>query len=354
MRKRLNFVSFMIFAVLTFTSCGAQESSSTDKKATDSDSSVRDVFAMDTFMTLKAYGDNADIGLDAAVERIQQLESELSVTGENSDIKKINSAAGKETEVSPDTIFLLDKAVSTAEKTNGALNICLYPVLKEWGFTTGTYRIPEQKKIDDLLKNTDISKVKISENSVSVPSEYQIDLGALAKGYTSDEIMKILRENGVESAVVSLGGNVQTLGTKPDGSSWKVAITDPFEPDKDMCVLEVGEKAVITSGNYERFFTGDDGKNYWHIIDPKDGYPADNGLVSVTIIGDSGLDCDALSTALFVMGYPDAIDHWRNDSFFDMVLVTANGNMYYTEGLEESFTNTSSMPAEVIKIADES
>ena len=354
MRKRLNFVSFMIFAVLTFTSCGAQESSSTDKSVTNSDSSVRDVFAMDTFMTLKAYGDNADSGLDEAVERIQQLESELSVTDENSEIKKINNASGQSVQVSDDVKILLEKAESKSEETNGALNICLYPILKEWGFTTGEYKIPEQNKLDSMLKNTDVSKIAISDNSVSIPSDYQIDFGALAKGYTSDEIMRILRENGVESAVVSLGGNVQTLGKKPDGSNWKVAITDPFSPDKDMCVIEVGEKAVITSGNYERFFTGDDGKNYWHIIDPKDGYPADNGLVSVTIIGDSGLDCDALSTALFVMGYPDAIDHWRKDSFFDMVLVTANGEIFYTEGLEGSFTNTSSMSAEVLKIADKS
>ena len=117
-----------------------------------------------------------------------------------------------------------------------------------------------------------------------------------------------------------------------------------------MCIVSVGEKAVITSGNYERYFTGDDGKKYWHIIDKTDGYPADNGLVSVTIIGDSGIMCDALSTALFIAGTEKAQEYWRKNGGFDMILVTDDRRIIYTDGIESGFKNMSDMPAEVISV----
>ena len=143
---------------------------------------------------------------------------------------------------------------------------------------------------------------------------------------------------------------MQALGTKPDGSDWKIAVRDPFSPEQDMCMIEVSDKAVITSGNYERCFTADDGKVYWHILDPSDGYPADNGLVSVTVIGDSGIDCDALSTALFVAGYDKAVDFLRSESSYELILVTDDKKLYYSEGLSECFTDLSDMGAEVIDL----
>ena len=175
------------------------------------------------------------------------------------------------------------------------------------------------------------------------------DFDTLA-GYTGDKVIETLRENGADAAIISLGGNVQAFGEKPDGSAWKVAVRDPFTPDNDMCTIEIGEKAVITSGNYERCFTGDDGKVYWHIIDPADGFPADNGIVSATIIGDEGLTCDALSTAMFVEGLEGACELWKNDRSYDMILVTDDSRIFYTEGIADSFTNLTSMPAEVIPV----
>ncbi|WP_028520489.1 FAD:protein FMN transferase [Ruminococcus flavefaciens] len=316
----------------------------------DMSSSSRDVFAMDTFMNMKAYGSNADIALSEAEERILQLEEELSVTSETSDIWAVDHSSGAVVDVSEDTALIINKAIEMGNKTNGALDITLYPVLKEWGFTTGDYKVPDDNTLISLLKNVDYSKVHIAENTVTLPKETEIDLGALAKGYTGDEIMKIMEDNGVSSAIVSLGGNVQALGSKPDGSNWKVSVRDPFAPDTDMCIIEVADKAVITSGNYERYFTAEDGTVYWHILDPKDGYPADNGLVSVTVIGDCGLDCDALSTALFVEGYDGAVDFLRSDPSFDLILVTDDRKIYYSSGIADCFTNISSMEAEVISL----
>ena len=299
-------------------------------------------------MSMKAYGDNAQKALDDSRELIMRLESELSVTDEGSCIYELNKN-GKGT-VTDSAAVLINKAVEIGERTGGALDISLYPVLKEWGFTTEDYHIPDDKILADLLSDVDYKRISISGNEVTLPENVQIDLGALAKGYTSDSIMEQMSADGVDSAIVSLGGNVQAIGGKPDGSAWKVSVRDPFAPDTDMCIVEIKDKAVITSGNYERFFTGDDGKNYWHIIDPADGYPADNGLVSTTIIGDSGLECDALSTAFFVAGKDKAVDYWRSDRSFDMILVSDDGKIYYTEGIADSFKNISSMEAEVLRL----
>ena len=336
---------FVCLIPAAFLSC-SQTDTNTASEPTSSYS--RDVFAMDTYMSMKAYGDNAEKALEEAEQYILHLESELSVTDENSCISKINSANGAPVQIQEETAEIIEKAIEIGNSTNGALDITLYPLLKEWGFTTGNYKIPDEKTITNLLADTGYENIQLSGNEITVPENFQIDLGALAKGYTSGGIMHIMQENGVNSAIVSLGGNVQAIGTKPDGSLWKVAVRDPFSPDTDMAVVEIENKAVITSGNYERFFTGDDGRNYWHILDSADGYPADNGIVSVTIIGDSGLECDALSTALFVLGDGKAQEYWQKHHDFDMILVTDDKRMIYTDGITNRFTNLSNMQTEVL------
>ena len=337
-----NLTAALALAV-TLASCSSPAPTNTDNSP-----HTRDVFAMDTYMSMKAYGENGEKALSEAEEYIKKLESDLSATSPDSCISRVNSADSKPTEITDEAAEIIAKALEIGKKTNGALDITLYPMLKEWGFTTGEYQIPKTEAISRILGNTGFERVQLSGNAVTVPDGFQIDLGALAKGFTSDKIMDIMRKNNVSSAIVSLGGNVQAVGTKPDGSQWKVAVRDPFAPDTDMCVVEIGSKAVITSGNYERFFTGSDGKNYWHILDPSDGFPADNGLVSVTVIGDSGLECDALSTALFVLGDGKAQDYWDANQGFDMILVTDDKRIVCTDGIADSFTNMSGMDAEVL------
>ncbi|MCR4637861.1 FAD:protein FMN transferase [Ruminococcus sp.] len=342
LRKNLFFTVIAAVSMLY----GCTNNSKSDKNI----SVTRDVFAMDTYMNLKAYGKNGESAIDEAEKRIYELENELSATLQTSDIWKINHACGAETAINDDTALLIAKALDIGESTHGALDITIFPVLKEWGFTTGKYHIPNNSKIDSLLENVDYSKIKLVENNVSIPESSEIDLGALAKGYTGDEIMKIFRSYNIDSAIVSLGGNVQALGSKPDGSSWKVAVRDPYSPEMDMCVVEVNNKAVITSGNYERLFTGDDGSRYWHIIDPADGYPADNGFVSVTVIGENGLNCDCLSTAIFVAGLGGYKDIIKDYPSYDFVFVTDDKKILYTSGITDKFQNISSMTAEVINI----
>lgn len=165
----------------------------------------------------------------------------------------------------------------------------------------------------------------------------QIDFGGIAKGYTSARIMDIFRACGIKSGLVNLGGNVQALGTKKDGSSWRVAVQDPQDTDQYLGVLSIQDKAVITSGGYERYFE-QDGRTYHHIIDPKTGYPVENGLISVSIVTADGTLADGLSTSVFIMGKEAATEYWRNHSDeFDMILMTDDREIYVTEGIADSF-----------------
>ena len=307
-----------------------------------------DLFAMDTYMELKVWCPDGERALSEASARITELENTFSVTIPESDISRLNQAEGQPVEVSPDTSLVVQKGIEIGDASRGALDISIYPVLQAWGFTSQEKHVPTRETLQKELERVDYSRIRVEGNSVTIPSDMQIDLGALAKGYTGDEVMRIFRDHGARSAIVSLGGNVQALGTKPDGSRWKVGVVNPFTTSDNLGVLEIADQAVITSGNYERYFE-ENGVRYWHIIDRKDGEPADNGLVSVTVVGSSGLECDALSTALFVEGTEGAVSHWKRDRSFEMVLVTDDGRILLTEGLRDVFTNQSTMPIEVIE-----
>lgn len=314
---------------------------------------TRNIFAMDTFFALKAYGPKAEAALADAEGKIRELEGLFSVTAEGSDIWRVNHAG---ITVSPDTLSVVETALKLGADTAGMLDITVYPVLREWGFTTDSFQIPDAGRIEELLEKVDYRQVETGcdgENAViRVPEGIELDLGALAKGYTGDCLMELLREAGVACAILDLGGNVQTLGRKPDGSLWQVAVKNPFDTGAELGVLRIADKAVVTSGNYERCFIGEDGKSYGHILNPADGYPADSGLASVTVVGESGVLCDGLSTALFVMGREKAEAFWRNRRDFEMLLVTEEGDLYITEGLAECFQGGEGWIAEIITAAD--
>lgn len=310
---------------------------------------TKELFAMDTFFVLRAYGPGAEEALAACEGRVAELESLLSVTREGSDIRRINQ--GEHFTVSGDTFSVITSALKLGGETEGALDITLYPVLREWGFTTGEYQIPQAETLQALLEKVDYRTVSLDGGAltVSMPEGVELDLGAVAKGYTGDCLLALLKERGVTSAMLDLGGNIQVLGEKPDGSAWRVAVRNPFDMSSSLGVLEVRDKAVITSGNYERYFVGEDGNIYWHILNPSDGYPADSGLAAVTIVGDSGVRCDGLSTALFVMGKDAAVDYWRQHRDFEMLLVTEDAHLYMTERLTECFACSEDWDAEIIR-----
>ncbi len=314
---------------------------------TDKSPVTRDIFSMDTYMNIKAYGVNADIAINSAENEIYRLEKNFSVTDENSEVYKLNHSQGKAITVCDDMKKLIDFSTDMCRETGGLLDISAYPVSCLWGFTTDEFNIPTQEEINEKLEYVDYSKINIYGNEITLPYGFEIDLGAVAKGYTSDRIADILIENGIESAIINLGGNVHALGKKPDGSLWNVAVANPFSPAETLGTVQVTDKAVVTSGNYQRYFTGDNGKNYCHIINPFTGYPAESGLVSVTVIGENGALCDALSTALFVMGKEKAVEYMKNQPDLSYILVEEKGNITISENISSYFEISVDFPLEV-------
>ena len=293
-------------------------------------------FAMDTAMDFTVYGDAAL--LDEAETLIGSLEEQVSVTDEHSDIYAIDHTGSGS--LSGNAAELMAQALELCRRTGGALDISVYPIVRAWGFTTGSYQVPDEETIQSLLPLVDYTQIQYDAATgvVTLPEGMEIDLGSVAKGYAGQLAAQMLREHGVQSALLNLGGNVQTVGTKPDGSPWQIGIKDPQGEDA-MMVLSVEDQAVVTSGGYERYFE-QDGQTYWHIMDPSTGHPADSGLLSVTIVGKQGIICDGLSTSLFVMGLEKAADLWAQSCDFEAVFVTASGEVYITEGLQDRFALT--------------
>lgn len=295
------------------------------------------LFAMNTYMTFTVYGENAQAALEEAEAVVLNAESLWSVTDEGSEIYQANHSEGRTVTVSPQTANLISFALEMAQKTDGALEPTIYPVLTAWGFTTDSKQVPSKEEIEELLGRVGYDRILLEGEELTVPEGMCLDMGAVAKGYTADLVAEALNRHGVESAVISLGGNVQAIGARPDGSSWRIGIRAPWE-EGTLGVLEVTDAAVVTSGGYENYFTDDEGNIYWHILDPATGYPADSGLQSVTIIGAQGRMCDALSTALFVMGPEKAEEYWRKNGGFEMLLITDENEILLTEGIASSFT----------------
>lgn len=343
----MRFIKAFSVLILIIMLVGCSNENEVNTSKTTSTTTVNDTipaskefFAMDTYMEVNAYGDNGEKAVAKAEKEVNKLESILSTGKSTSEISKLNK--NKKQDVSNDTMSLIKESVKISKETTGAFNPTIYPLMELWGFTSKNYYVPKENEIKPLLNHMDIDNIKIDEskNEVSFKdNKMKIDLGAIAKGYTSSKIIDIFKDNNIKSGMVTLGGNVQVLGKKPDGSLWKVGIQNPISESEYLGVLQASDKAVITSGGYERNFTKN-GKTYHHILDPSNGYPANNGLTSVTIISSDGTLADALSTSLFVMGKDKAIDFYKKSNYnFDFILYTSNDKLIVSEGIKDTFSS---------------
>jgi len=317
----------------------------------------RQIVAMDTAMTFTVYGEGAAETVQAAVERVQDLETRLSRTEDGSEVSRLNGSAGAPAAVSEETYRLIGAAMELGEEAGGAFDITVAPVVSAWGFTESAFRVPEQAELDELLTHVGPQHIRQNDQRqadgtylVELDAGTQLDLGGIAKGYASDCLAALFAERSVERGWVSLGGNVLAWGTRPDGAPWRIGIQDPKHPDRqqDLGLVGLEDAFAVTSGSYQRYFE-EDGAVYHHIIDPATGYPADSGLVSVTVVAGverggetalgSGTMCDAFSTALFIMGEERALDFWRSSGrTFDLILVTEDGRVLVTDGIADRFT----------------
>lgn len=323
-----------VICVLGLTACGRETAETT-----------QNIFAMDTYMTLTAYGSHGKKAVEEAVKEIERLDALLSTGKSDSEVSALNLKA--EAFLSEDTADLWEKSTEVFAKTTGAFDVTVYPVMRAWGFTA--YRVPEKEELQRLLKKVDSSAAVYDAalKKLTLPKDAEIDFGGIAKGYTAEQVAQIMQENGVKSALINLGGNVKLLGGKPDGEPFHIAVQSPEHDGNYLGILHIRDVSAVTSGGYERNFVSD-GVTYHHIIDPDTGYPADNGLCSVTIVSKDATLADAYSTALFVMGTQDAVSFWKaHAEEFDAVLWTTDGELLITEGLESVFS--SSREYDVIK-----
>lgn len=295
-------------------------------------------FSMDTIMTITAYGSNSESAVKTAENEINRLDTLFSVQNENSEIYKLNR--DKSMNISADTLSVLNRAEEIYKLTEGAFDITTEPLSRAWGFYSGLEnRIPSQEELENVLKFVGAEHIRIEKSNVTLDEGTSIDLGAIAKGYASSRAAQTLKENGVFSAMVSLGGNIRAVGSKPDGSDWNVAITDPDDNSEQIGVLSVSDMAVVTSGCYQRYFE-ENGQIYHHIMDTETGYPAESGLKSVTVVSDDDTLADALSTALFVMGLEKSGELYsENNALFGAVFITDKNEIYITDNLENSFSS---------------
>lgn len=270
------------------------------------------IFCMDTVMDFKIWGNDAYEACTRLPVELQGLEYRWSAHSEHSILAELNK--GKELGFGTESSEVFGRVEEIRKLTGGAFDPQMKAVSEAWGFYNEQHRIPSQAEIDAAL------------------AEEKWDLGGALKGYAGQKCVELLEELEISRALLNLGGNVQTYGEKPDGSPWQVGIQNPDGGDYVGIISVTGTMAVVTSGDYQRYFEVD-GVRYHHILDPQTGYPADSGLRSVTIICEDGLTADCFSTALFVMGLEQASDFWRNNPGFEAVFITTDGSIYATEGV---------------------
>ncbi|RRJ64764.1 FAD:protein FMN transferase [Paenibacillus oralis] len=295
---------------------------------------------MGTGLCHKAYGKNAEKALQAVGAEVKRLERLLSRFAPESDIAKINRLAGRgEVELSPEAFEVLALAGHFSGLCRDAFDVTVGPLVELWDYKNAA-AAPDRERIREalsLVNHADLRLNPASQTAGLRRKGQSVDLGAIGKGYASDKLLGVFRRFGVTSAFSNLGGNVAVLGTKPDGSPWRVGIRHPRRENRLIGAVDVIDKAVVTSGDDQRYFIDALGIRRHHLLDPSTGYPADAGLISVTIVADSTAAADALSTAVFVAGMERGRAILRSFPGAEAVIVDHRLQVYVTRGLNDCF-----------------
>ena len=275
--------------------------------------------------------------LQAAMDECVYYNKLLSKTVPGSDVWRINHSRGEPLEVSDHTRTILEMALEMNRASEGAFNVALGPAIALWHFTDGTAVLPDSEMIEEALKRTDCSRIVLEGNTVSVPEEVEIDLGGIAKGYICDCIADYLRALGVKSALLNFGGNVVTVGNRPDGEPWTIGLQRPSgERGKEFwAAVKSRDSTLVTSGIYERSFQLN-GITYHHILDPRTGWPVQNHILTVTAVTKSSLLADAITTALFVLG-PEKGLSLAQKYEVSAVYLRDDGKVFYDPNLDIVF-----------------
>ncbi len=334
---KLYVLSLLILSITILSGCST--SNSTIKEPISHTEVV-----MGTVCTIQIFDSKDTSILDKAFDRLKDLENKVSINKEGTELDKVNEMSGKEAVVvGKDTFSIVESGLYYSKISNGNFDITIGPIVKLWGIGSESARVPSEKEITEkksLINYNDIV-LNNEKNSIFLKKPNMIiDLGGIAKGYAADEMKNLLADNGVKSAMINLGGNLYILGNKPNGNQWKIGIQNPNGNANDTVGnILVNDKSIVTSGTYERFLEVD-GKVYHHILDPKTGYPYESDLLSATIISDTSLAGDGLSTSTFALGREKGLEFINSLENIEAIFITKDNEVYLTNGLKNNFKLT--------------
>ena len=349
----------LVCPILLFTGCGniTDADTSTTGNEPISISSIK----LNTAVQITIYDSQDKALLDDCLALCDRYELIFSRTNENSELYKLNhrkdtsdkdpnadgqtipypiSGTADTWHISEDLASLLSQGLSITRESDGAFDIAIAPLTSLWDFTAEDPKVPDDAAIQKALPLCSSDGVTIDDQDITLPSDdIQFDVGAIAKGYIADRMKDLLVKKGVNSAIINLGGNVLCIGSKPDGTPFKVGIQKPFaDRNETEAVMDITGKSVVSSGIYERCFK-QNGKLYHHILNPKTGFPYDNSLISVTIISDQSVDGDALSTTCFALGLEDGLK-FAEKKGVQAVFITEDYELHYTDGFQDEINVT--------------
>lgn len=335
--KKLTILTFILVLIFNLTACGDSESGDNTVSLTN--------FYFDTSVTITIYDCDSDMDPENIIKECfamcNHYDKLFGRTYAESDVSKINDSSGKSIEVNSVVAEVIEDGIKYGDLTGGAFDITIAPITSLWNIGTDKAAVPADTAINVALKSVNYKKITINNDKVKLSdSNAKIDLGGIAKGFIADKLKAYMTSEGVTSAIIDLGGNILTIGGKPDSETFNIGIKKPFSenPSEYAATIKVNGKSVVTSGVYERYFE-EDGNIYHHILNPKTGYPVDNELNSVTIISDKSEDGDALSTGVFVTGLDEGMELVNSLDDVEAVFITKDDNVIVSDGLEMNDKN---------------
>ncbi|MDR0920978.1 MAG: FAD:protein FMN transferase [Lactobacillales bacterium] len=342
MKKQIKFSAFLLLSVLflsLLTACGGA-----DKGTLVKEPYADRQFLLGTYVQVKIYDKGKKEVLKPAFELIKKYGREIDVNDAGgSEIDRVNQAAGvAPVKVDKDIYRLVKKAYAYSAESDGKFDLAIGPITQLWHIGFDDARKPTQQEIDEKLKLVDYQKVILNDEEQTVflqEKGMELDLGAIAKGFITDEVANLLKKKGVTTAIVDLGGNVYVLGHSPRGDNkpWTVGIQDPNKARNTVVGYLPGvNQSFVTSGIYERYLKVD-GKSYHHLMNPDTGYPFDNDIAGVTIVSDKSTDGDGLSTTIFALGLKDGMAFIEKQKGVEALFITKDNKIYETSGIKKTF-----------------
>ena len=343
------FAASLLLSSAAFSGCSLKANTAENSDAGSQEPVSATAIKLNTAVTVTIYDSQDRELLTECMNLCDKYEKIFSRTASDSELYQLNHreltpVAGTEDtfQVSDPLAELIRKGLYYSELSEGAFDIAIEPLTSLWDFTAEDPQVPENRLIQEALTKCDYHNVSVSDNNEVIlkTEDTAIELGAIAKGYIADRLKDYLISQGVKSAIINLGGNVLCIGGKPDDSSFKIGIQKPFaDRSETIAVMDIKDKSVVSSGVYERCFE-QDGTLYHHLLNPRTGYPYDNGLIAVTIISDESVDGDALRTTCFALGLEDGMKLAESLDNVQAFFVTSDYEIHYTKDFQKEITVT--------------